>query len=107
MFNLNQIIMKRIVTSIILVLTLFFIGVILSGCGETETDKFDRFMTELDCPIILIGKTDKAVNYPAIVVRDASGRIRTFSYTPGHDSSEMPEAIADSREIGDTLKPCN
>lgn len=85
-----------------LVLTLF----LLSSCYETDTDKFDRFMTELDCPIILIGKTDKAVDSPAIVVRDAAGRVRTFEYVPMRGSSSMPQAISESREVGDTLKPC-
>ena len=65
-------------------------------------------MSELECPVILIGKTDKAVDYPSIVVRDAKGRIRTFDhhYNGSSDSHSLPAAIADSRNVGDTLKPC-
>lgn len=63
-------------------------------------------MSELDCPVILIGKTDKAVNYPSIVVRDAKGRIRTFSLLNDYSGKGLPDAISNSRNIGDTLKPC-
>lgn len=80
---------------------------LMSSCGETNTDKYDRFMIELECPIILIGKTDKAAVYPSIVVRDAKGRVRTIAATGNGDGWKMPSAIADSRNIGDTLKPCN
>jgi uncharacterized lipoprotein YehR (DUF1307 family) len=83
------------------------LAVVLSGCGETETEKYDRFMNELECPVVLIGKTDKAVTYPSIVVRDAKGRIRTLAASVNGDGYEMPSAIADSRNIGDTLKPCH
>jgi uncharacterized lipoprotein YehR (DUF1307 family) len=83
------------------------LAVVLSGCGETETEKYDRFMSELECPVVLIGKTDKAVTYPSIVVRDAKGRIRTLAASVNGDGWKMPSAIADSRNIGDTLKPCH
>jgi uncharacterized lipoprotein YehR (DUF1307 family) len=83
------------------------LAVVLSGCGETETEKYDRFMSELECPVVLIGKTDKAVAYPSIVVRDAKGRIRTLAASGNGDGWKMPSAIADSRNIGDTLKPCH
>ena len=85
--------------------------VVLMGCGETVRDKYDRWMTELDCPVILISKTDKAVNYPAITVRDGSGRVRTFERCEGgmssRNCSDMAGSIADSRMVGDTLKPCD
>jgi len=83
------------------------LAVVLSSCGETETEKYDRFMSELECPVVLIGKTDKAVTYPSIVVRDAKGRIRTLASSANGDGWKMPSAIADSRNIGDTLKPCH
>lgn len=83
------------------------LAVVLSGCGETETEKYDRFMSELECPVVLIGKTDKAVAYPSIVVRDAKGRIRTLAASPNGDGWKMPSAVADSRSVGDTLKPCH
>jgi len=86
--------------AILLLMALFY------GCGETETERFDRFMSELECPVILIGKTDKAVTYPSIVVRDSKGRIRTLGFGNG-DGWKMPSAISDSRNVGDTLKPCN
>ena len=80
------------------------------GCGETLIDRHDRWMTELDCPVILIGKTEKAVNYATITVRDGSGRVRTFQKCARgltDNCSSMPNSISDSRMIGDTLKPCD
>lgn len=76
----------------------------LFGCEQMESkqDKFDRFMSELVCPIILVSKTDKAVDQPTIVVRDGYGRVRTFTATYG-----LPVSVADSRNVGDTLRPCN
>jgi len=76
-----------------------------TACGETETEIQDRIMTELDCPVILIGKTDKGSSLHRFVVRDGNGRIRTFASGSG-DGYKLPNAIADSRNIGDTLKPC-
>ncbi len=70
---------------------------------ETDTEKYDRWMSELECPIILIAKTDKAIEYPAIVVRDGAARVRTIRYVFRGGSAA---SIADSRSIGDTLKPC-
>jgi hypothetical protein len=86
----------------ILIFSILFIG-----CGETTQEKQDRFLSELECPVILIGKTDKAVEYPAITVRDNAGRIRTMSKNEGSNFSHVASSIADSRQIGDTLKPCN
>lgn len=83
------------------------LAVVLYSCGETDSEKYDRFMSELECPVILIGKTDKAVTYPSIVVRDAKGRVRTLAATGNGDGWKMPSAIADSRNVGDTLKPCH
>ena len=85
---------------------LIILSLLLVGCGESDSDRFDRFMSELECPVILIGKTEKAVNYPAVVVRDNKGRIRTFICDGMLDSRGFPAAISDSRKIGDTLKPC-
>jgi len=82
------------------------LAVILSSCGESETEMFDRFMSELECPVVLIGKTDKAVSSPSIVVEDAKGRVRTFAAGNG-DGWKMSKAIAESRNIGDTLKTCH
>jgi hypothetical protein len=83
---------------------------LLVSCGESLTERYDRYMTELDCPVVLIGKTDKAVRNPSITVRDGSGRIRTFRKEDGgstyHQSSGLPASISDSRMIGDTIKPC-
>ena len=84
--------------------------VVLMGCGGTVRDKYDRWMTELECPGILMSKTDKAVSDPAITVRDGAGRIRTFERCEGSmasgSCSDMAGSIADSRMVGDTLKPC-
>lgn len=81
---------------------LLFSVIIFSGCIETFDEKFDRFMSELTCPVILIGKTEPTTDYPSVIVRDAKGLVRTF-----HSSSGLPEAISQSRLVGDTLKPCN
>ena len=85
--------------------------VVLMGCGESLREKYDRWMTELDCPVILISKTDKAVIMPSITVRDGSGRIRTFERCEGsltdHSCSDFSGSVADSRMVGDTLKPCD
>ena len=83
---------------------------VLMGCNETLRDRYDKWMSELDCPIILIGKTEKATHYAAITVRDGSGRVRTFQKCVGglmDNCSSFPNSRADSRMIGDTLKPCN
>ena len=84
--------------------------VVLWGCGESVRDRYDRWMTELECPVILMGKTEKAVSYPAITVIDGGGRVRTFQRCEGgmtpDNCSSFSGAIADSREIGDTLKAC-
>ncbi len=82
---------------------LILLAIVCIGCGdfESESDMFDRFLTELDCPIILIAITDKAEEINTVVVRDNLGRVRTFSRRGG-----LPQAISFSREIGDTLKPC-
>ena len=82
------------------------LSVVLSSCGETETEQQDRILTELECPIILIAKTDKGTAYHKLVVCDAKGRIRTFAAGNG-DGYKLPNAIADSRNVGDTLKPCH
>jgi len=85
--------------------------VVLWGCGESVRDRYDRWMTELECPVILMGKTEKAVSYPAITVIDGAGRVRTMQAYDGgmssHNCSSLPASIADSREIGDTLKVCD
>jgi hypothetical protein len=90
-------------------LTLAFASLLLaaglSSCGETETEQQDRILTELECPVILIAKTDKGTVYHKFVVRDANGRIITFAAGNG-DGYKLPNAIADSRNVGDTLKPC-
>lgn len=87
---------------------LIILSLFLTGCVESDQVRFDRFMSELECPVILIGKTDKAVAYPSIVVRDGKGRVRTFAhyYSGQSNSHSLPAAIADSRNVGDTLKPC-
>jgi 3-deoxy-D-arabino-heptulosonate 7-phosphate (DAHP) synthase len=81
------------------------LALVLSGCGETESQIHDRIMTELDCPVILIAKTDKGIDYHKVVVQDANGRIRTFASGAG-DGYKLPNAIAESRNVGDTLKAC-
>jgi hypothetical protein len=91
-------------------LTLAFASLLLaaglSSCGENETEQQDRMLTELECPVILIAKTDKGTAYHKFVVRDAQGRIITFAAGNG-DGYKLPNAIADSRNVGDTLKPCH
>ena len=52
---------------------------LFSGCGERSSEVHDRFMSELDCPVVLVAKTDKASRWPSIVVRDGAGRVRTIS----------------------------
>jgi len=83
-------------------LCILILSLILTGCMETPDQRFDRFMTELDCPVILIAKNDKAEKRSAVVIRDNSGRVRTFETYYG-----LPQAVSHSRVIGDTLKPCN
>lgn len=78
---------------------------LFSGCGELGADRHDRWMSELDCPVILVAKSDKASNRPSIVVRDGAGRVRTMA-TDQSNGWRMPEAICHSRNVGDTLKPC-
>lgn len=88
--------------------TVCIFAIILSSCQESDTDRYDRFMSELECPVILVGKTDKAVDFPSVVVRDGKGRVRTMVSNGALDDSHgFTSAIADSRNIGDTLKPCN
>ena len=84
-------------------ITYLLLLVLFSSC---ENQRHDRFMTELNCPVVLIGKTGKAVANPSIVVRDGAGEVRTLS-SEGGGGWGMPAAIADSRNIGDTLKSCN
>ncbi len=86
---------------------LLFIAIFFTSCASKETskEKYDRWMSELECPVILIGKTDKSINYPSIIVRDGAKRIRTLGGVGSNVA--MSSSIADSREIGDTLKPCN
>lgn len=86
------------------------VALIFSSCGESETEQQDRIMSELECPVILIGKTDLGEAYHKIVVRDVKGRIRTFCAgrgVGGGNGYNFPAAIAQSRQVGDTLKPCN
>ncbi len=79
---------------------------IFNGCRYVA-GKTDKTMSELECPVILIGKTDKGAETPSVVVVDGTGRVRTFFSENGYDSRAFPAAIADSRQIGDTLKPCS
>jgi len=84
--------------------------VVLMGCAEAHNEMLDRWMSELECPVILIAKTDKAVSRPAFTVKDGSGRIRTFEKCGNGffvDCSDMTSAFTDSRTIGDTLKACD
>lgn len=81
---------------------LLFSVIIFSGCIETFDEKFDRFMSELTCPVILIGKTEPASDRSSITVRDGKGRVRTCESYYG-----LPQNISQSRLVGDTLKPCN
>jgi hypothetical protein len=80
--------------------TLLILSILIAGCVEQNDHKFDRFMSELKGPVVLIGKTSDAVSYPTIVVRDGHGLVRTFT-----DVNGLPQAISQSRMIGDTLKP--
>lgn len=82
------------------------LALVLSSCGENESQIQDRIMTELDCPVILIAKTDKGIDYHKVVVQDAKGRIRTFAASGSGDGYKLPNAIAQSRNVGDTLKAC-
>lgn len=82
----------------LLVLSLLFIG-----C-ESKQKEFDRVLSEMTAPVILIGKKENVKLYSSIVVQDGSGRVATFSYIV--DSGVSAEAIADSRKVGDTLKTC-
>jgi hypothetical protein len=88
-----------------LLVTVLLAAGLFSGCGESSSAMYDRWMSELECPVVLIGKTDKAARMPSIVVRDGAGRVRTMA-TDNGDGWRMPTSIADSRNIGDTLKPC-
>ncbi len=87
---------------------LLFVSILcLIGCTNSQ-EEYDTMMSELECPVILIGKTDKAVAWPCIVVKDCKGRVRTFQKVEEWNmtSQGFPTAISDSRNIGDTLKDC-
>jgi dethiobiotin synthetase len=94
--------MKKIIKHTIASVLLSFA---FSSCGETETEQQDRILTELKCPVILIAKTGKGTILHKIVVRDAHGRFKTFAASSG-DGFKLPNAIANSINVGDTLKPC-
>ena len=93
-----------------LLVTALLAAGLLSGCGERSSAIHDRWMSELECPVVLVAKTDKASHWPSVVVRDGAGRVRTFSSDRSDyvraDGWRMASAIAESREVGDTLKPC-
>ena len=91
-----------------LLVTALLAAGLFSGCGEKPSEMHDRWMTELDCPVVLVAKTDKAVARPSVVVRDGAGRVRTLAHGSGdfNDGWKIAAAIADSREVGDTLVPC-
>jgi len=93
-----------------LLVTVLLAAGLFSGCGERSSEVHDNWMSELDCPVVLVAKTDKASRWPSVVVRDGAGRVRTFSSDRSDyvraDGWRMASAIAESREVGDTLKPC-
>ena len=62
-----------------IILLVAMVAALMLGCGERSSQIHDRWMTELDCPVVLIGKTDQAAMTPSIVVRDGAGRVRTMS----------------------------
>lgn len=70
---------------------------------ENKIEEFDRVMTELKPPVILMAKTENAKLYSAIVVKDDNGRVATFSYIRDDGSSAL--AVANTRQVGDTIKP--
>lgn len=84
--------------------TILIFALFLARCGATKVEEFDKYINELDCPIVLVAKIKDPVLYSAVVVKDGKGKIRTFSYTVNAGNSA--NAIADSREVGDTLKSC-
>ena len=88
-----------------LLVTVLLAAGLFSGCGERSSVMYDRWMSELDCPVVLIGKRDKASSLPSVVVRDGAGRVRTMS-ADNSDGWKIASAISESRDIGDTLKPC-
>ena len=91
-----------------LLVTALLAAGLFQSCGEKQSEMHDRWMSELDCPVVLVAKTDKAALSPSVVVRDGAGRVRTLAYGSGdlNDGWKIAAAIADSREVGDTLKPC-
>lgn len=80
-----------------------FLLLLLCSC-QSKTTEFDRTMSDLSCPVILIGKTINPKLYSSIVVKDGSGRIATFTFIRDQGTGLGAAAIADSREIGDTIK---
>ena len=91
-----------------LLVTALLAAGLFQSCGERPSEMYDRWMSELDCPVVLLAKTDKAAPSPSVVVLDGAGRVRTLAYGPGDldDGWKIAAAIADSRDVGDTLKPC-
>lgn len=84
---------------------------VIVGCfGETDTEKYDRLLTEMDCPVVLLAKTGKDEAMRGIVLMDGRGNITTMEFftNSGNFSccSDLPIAINNSKEIGDTIKPC-
>jgi hypothetical protein len=93
-----------------LLVTVLLAAGLFSSCGPRSSEVHDRLFSELDCPVVLVAKTDKAAHWPSVVVRDGAGRVRTFAADRSDyvkaDAWRMSSAIAESREVGDTLKPC-
>ncbi len=88
---------------------LIILSVLLIGCGpeHSDSEKFDRTMSDLSCPVIIIGISKASNEYPCVVVRDGRGAVRTFGENHTTYSSQfLPKSISDSRKVGDTLKPC-
>ena len=83
--------------------TIILLSTLLCAC-ESKTYEFDRIVSEMTCPVVVVGKIMNPKIYSSIVVKDKTGRIATFSFV--HDSGVSAEAIAESRQVGDTIKNC-
>lgn len=79
-----------------IVLTLF----VLCGCDPQENmnDKADRELSEMESPVILIGKEKTMAGFNVSLI-DANGQVKSFG-----DLQTLGGTLGESRNIGDTIK---
>jgi len=86
-----------------IIITISVLG-ILNSCN-TNSKNYDDNINELTCPvtIVAINKKNSYGGYSSVVVIDGEKKIKTFS---GYHGWEFTNAIASSKNVGDTIKHC-